>query len=103
MATTSRLEQNSIEIEFSRLEIRRVTRSRRALETAAASAISEAAPTVVGSGRRMNRTPTKPIPITSQRTPLTRSRRKTGASAATKIGLPKTIATIWANGVKTVR
>ena len=98
ITTRNKLEQKSIEIEPSVLEICLVTRSRNAFDIAAASAISEAIPMVAGSGRRMNITPTKPIPITSQRTRLTRSRRKMGASAATNIGLPKTIATIWANG-----
>ena len=91
---TSRLEQNSIERELSVLDICLVTRSRTALESEAATAISAEIPMVVGSGLRMINTPIKPRPMVSQRPVLTRSLRMIGASAAINIGLEKTIATI---------
>ncbi len=98
MTITNILEQKSIESELSVCEIFRVTISRNALDNEAATAISAEMPIVVGSGRRITSTPMNPIPIVSQRVVLTCSLRKIGANAAMKIGLEKTIVTIWASG-----
>ena len=98
MTITNALEQNSIDKELSVVDIRRVTMSLTALENAAAMAINEAMPIVVGSGRTMTNTPTKPMVMVSQRLMLTRSPRSSGASAATKSGLEKTMETICASG-----
>lgn len=94
MLITNTLEQNSIDNELSVVDIRRVTMSRRALENAAAIAITEAMLMVAGLGCTMINTPRKPMMMVSQRRVLTRSPRSSGASAATKTGLANTMETI---------